>query len=66
MRVAPILAGTGFVVEGVLAVVHPVGDSGWDLLAEMYARNPFRGITGSRGAGVVSRLWVCCQVVGAG
>jgi hypothetical protein len=32
---APVLAGVGFVVEGVLAVVHPVGDSGWDVLAEV-------------------------------
>jgi hypothetical protein len=32
---APIVAGAGFVLEGVLAVVHPVGDSGWDLLAEV-------------------------------
>lgn len=34
-RVASILAGAGFVIEGVLAVIHPVGDSGWDLLAEV-------------------------------
>jgi hypothetical protein len=33
--VAPIVAGAGFVVEGVLALVHPVGDSGWDPLAEV-------------------------------
>lgn len=32
---ASVLAAAGFAVEGVIAVVHPVGDSNWDATAQV-------------------------------